>query len=90
MDELVSGLGDEVPRAEVPPLRPGEPPPPLPGRFVFHPFPSLFLPTITFITTTSQKAVSMGPRRPLGRPRSPFDDSGIDFGTILIAIFHER
>ena len=73
-----------------PPLKARWTSPPLPGRFVFHPFPSLFLPIITFITTTSQKAVSMGPRRPLGRPRSPFDDSGIDFGTILIAIFREK
>ena len=33
------------------------------------------------------KAVSMGPRRPLGRPGSPFNDFGIDFGTVLDYFF---
>ena len=38
----------------------------------------------------SQKAISMGPCRPLGRPKSPFCDFGTDFGVILGAIFHKN
>ena len=44
---------------------------------------------ITYITTTSQKAVSMGPRRSLGRPKSICYDFGIDFGVIFGFFFHQ-
>ena len=74
----------------VPPLRSGEPPRATPGTLSFHPFHSLFLPIATSITTTSQKAVSMGPRRPLGRPKLIFYDLGIDFGLILGSSFHQE
>ena len=40
-------------------------------------------------TTTSQKAVSMGPRRSLGRPKYVFYDLGIEFGLILGSFFHQ-
>ena len=43
---------------------------------------------ITYITTTSQKAVSMGPRRSLGRPKSMFYYFGNDVGVILGFFFH--
>ena len=44
----------------------------------------------TCTTTTSQKAVSMGPRRSLGRPKLIFYDLGIDFGLILGSFFHQN
>ena len=47
--------------------------------------------TMTTCTTpTSQKAVSMGPRRSLGRPKSIFYDFGVDFGIILGFFFHQN
>ena len=44
----------------------------------------------TFITTTTQKAVSKGPRRSLGRPKSIFSGLGIDLGIILGPFFHQN
>ena len=43
-----------------------------------------------FTTTTSQKAVSMGPRRSLGRPKLIFSGFGIDLGIILDFCFHQN
>ena len=43
---------------------------------------------ITYITTTSQKTVSMGPRCSLGLPKYIFYYFGIDFGVILGYFFH--
>ena len=37
----------------------------------------------------SQKAVAIGPWRPLGCPKSPFYDFSIDFRTILTSVFDE-
>ena len=43
-----------------------------------------------FPSFCDRKTFTMGPGRPLGRPKSLLYDFGIDFGSILEPIFHEK